>query len=75
MYVEQIAIITSREQLMTFESASFPYMEEKDQKELINHYQKIIDDNYEDGTHKQSSAEKIEENWDLLRRGVISYGE
>jgi len=68
MYVEQIPILQARKQMSYFEVSAFPYMDKQGQKEVLDHYTKII----EDASMKQKTDQKvIDANWDLLRRGIM----
>ena len=70
MYVEQIPQLLARQQLSSLEAASFPYMNETGRKEILDHYQDILEK--KEKKYVPNNIE-INNNWDLLRRGLIPH--
>lgn len=62
MYLRQAFKLSSLKQLKDFESASFPYLKERDRRDLFNRY----------SSHSNSyraDKKSIEDSWNLLRSG------
>lgn len=67
MYVEQIPKLTARQQLNGFEVTGFPNMEMSDKKQILKQYEDILTD----GQGIKTPQRQIDDNWDLLRQGII----